>query len=134
MVSCPLAAAAVLSCRVQADRWVAPHLAVRTLLDCVRWSCRVTQPVQRTPFASAAVTTFRVEPDRWIAPHLAVSAYFDGGRWACEVAQLVQCSPLWPASWLPAVDKSRGSKSFEVQRVWEVGCHAWRAQGAEGSR
>ena len=28
--------------------------------------------------------------------------------------------PLWPASWLPVVDKSRGSKSAEVQRVWEV--------------
>ena len=25
-------------------------------------------------------------------------------------------SPLWPASWLPVVDKSRGSKSAEVQR------------------
>ena len=25
-----------------------------------------------------------------------------------------------PASWLPAVDKSRSSKSVEVQRVWEV--------------
>ena len=24
------------------------------------------------------------------------------------------------ASWLPAIDKSRGSKSVEVQRVWEV--------------
>ena len=32
----------------------------------------------------------------------------------------VQRTPLWPASWLPAVDISRGSKSFEVQRVWEV--------------
>ena len=32
MVGCPLAVAAVLSCRVQADRWVAPHQAVRTLL------------------------------------------------------------------------------------------------------
>ena len=30
MVGCPLAAAAVLSCRVQPDRWTAPHLAVRT--------------------------------------------------------------------------------------------------------
>ena len=48
MVGCP-AAAAVLSCRVQADRWIAPHLAVRTLFDCCRWTCRVTQPVQRTP-------------------------------------------------------------------------------------
>ena len=76
MVGCPLAVAAVLSCRVQADRWVAPHLAVRTLFDCCRWTGRVTQPVQRTP--------------------------------------------LWPASWLPAVDEGRGSKSVEVQRVWEI--------------
>ena len=70
MVGCPLAAAAaaVLSCTVQADRWIAPHLAVRTLFGYDRWSCRVTQPVR--------------------------------------------CSPLWPASWLPAVDKSR--------RVWEI--------------
>ena len=28
--------------------------------------------------------------------------------------------PLWPASWLPAIDKSRGSKSVEVQRVWGI--------------
>ena len=75
MVRCPLAAA-VLSCRVQADRWVAPHLSVQTLFDCCRWDCRVTQPVQRTP--------------------------------------------LRPASWLPAVDKNRGSKSVDVQRVWEI--------------
>ena len=34
--------------------------------------------------------------------------------------QPVQRTPLWPASWLLAVDKSRGSKSIEVQRVWEV--------------
>ena len=27
-------------------------------------------------------------------------------------------TPLWPASWLPAVDKGRGSKSVDVQRVW----------------
>ena len=76
MVGCPFAVAAVLSCKVQADGWVAHHLAVRTLCDCCRWTCQVTQPVQRTP--------------------------------------------LWPASWLPAVDKSGGSKSVEVQRVWEV--------------
>ena len=76
MVGCPLAVAAVLSCRVQGDRWIAPHLAVRILFDCCRWTGHVTQPVQRTP--------------------------------------------LWPASWLPAVDKGRGSKSVEVQRVWEI--------------
>ena len=76
MVGCLLAAAAVLSCRVQSDRWVAPHLAVRTLFGCARWTCQVTQPVQRTP--------------------------------------------VWPASWSPAVDMGRGSKSVDVQRVWEV--------------
>ena len=54
MVGCPLAAAAVHSCRVQPDRWIAPHLAVRTLFDCCRWSCRVTQPVQRTPLWPAS--------------------------------------------------------------------------------
>ena len=49
LVGCPLAVAAVHSCRVQPDMWIAPHLAVRTLFDCCRWGCRVTQPVQRTP-------------------------------------------------------------------------------------
>ena len=76
VVGCPLAAAAVLSCHGQPERWIVPHLAVRTLSDCCRWISQVTQPVLRTP--------------------------------------------LWPASWLPAVDKGRGSKSVEVQRVWEV--------------
>ena len=45
---------------------------------------------------------------------------FDYRGWSCRVTQPVQRTPLWPASWLPAVDKSRGSKSVEVQRVWEV--------------
>ena len=36
MVGCPLAVAAVLSCKVQEDRWVGPHLAVWTMFDCVR--------------------------------------------------------------------------------------------------
>ena len=31
----------------------------------------------------------------------------------------VQRTPLWPASWLPALNKSSGSKSAEVQRGWE---------------
>ena len=76
MDGCPLAAAAVVSCTVQAAGRIAPHLAVRSLFDYDRWSCRVTQPVRY--------------------------------------------SPLWPASWLPAVDKSGGSESVEVQRVWEI--------------
>ena len=49
------AAAAVLSCKVQPDRWIAPHLAVRALFDCCRWTCRVTQPVQRTPLWPASL-------------------------------------------------------------------------------
>ena len=36
MVGCTLAVAAVLSCKTQLDRWVAPHLAVRTCFDCCR--------------------------------------------------------------------------------------------------
>ena len=76
MTGCPLAAAAVLSCTVQADRWISPHLAVRALVDYDRWSCYANQPVR--------------------------------------------FSPPWPASWLLAVDKSRGSKSVEVRRVWEI--------------
>ena len=32
----------------------------------------------------------------------------------------VQRTSLWPASWLPVLDKGRGSKSVEVQRVWEI--------------
>ena len=45
---------------------------------------------------------------------------FDCDRWSCQVTQPIRCTPLSPASWLPALDKSRGSKSVEVQRVWEV--------------
>ena len=36
------------------------------------------------------------------------------------MTQPVRCTPLWPAAWLPAVDKGRSSKSVEVQRVREV--------------
>ena len=45
---------------------------------------------------------------------------FDCCMWTSRVTQPVQRTPLWPASWLPAVDKGRGSKSVEVQRVWKV--------------
>ena len=69
------------------------------------------------PLAAAAILSCRVQPDRWIAPYSAVRALFDYGRWDAWVAQPVRCTPLWPASWLPVVDKTRGSKSAEVQRV-----------------
>ena len=81
MVGCPFVAAAVASCSVQQDRWIVPHLAVRTYCECARWTCKVAQP---------------------------------GGR-----------TPLWPASWLPGVDRSRGSKSAEIQRSgrFMMTCH-----------
>ena len=72
------------------------------------------------PLAATAILSCKVQPDRWIAPHLAIRALFDCGRWESWVTQPVRCTPLWPASWLPAIDKSRGSKSVEVQRVWEI--------------
>ena len=31
-----------------------PHFAVRTYFDCVRWTCKVTRPVQRTPLLPAS--------------------------------------------------------------------------------
>ena len=69
------------------------------------------------PLAAAALLSCKVQPDRWIAPHLAVRALFDCGRWESWVTAACSVHPLWPASWLPAVDKSGGSKSVEVQRV-----------------
>ena len=69
---------------------------------------------------AAAVLGCAVQLDRWIAPHLAVRALFDYDRWSCLVIQPVRFSPLWPAFWLPAVDKSRKSKSVEVCRVWDI--------------
>ena len=71
------------------------------------------------PLAAAALLFCRVQPHRWIALHLAVRALFDCGR-ESWVTQPVQCTSLWPASWLPAVDKGRSPKSAEVPRVWEV--------------
>ena len=52
--------------------------------------------------------------------HLAVRTLFDCCRWSGRVTQAVQRTSLWPASWLPAVDEGRGSKSVEFRRVWEI--------------
>ena len=38
MVGCPRAVAAVSKCVVQEDRWILPHLAVRTHFECSRWT------------------------------------------------------------------------------------------------
>ena len=72
------------------------------------------------PLVTAAVNSCSVQLDRWIVPHLAVRASFLYSSWTCQVSQPVKRTPLWPASWLPALDKTRGSKSVEVQRVWEI--------------
>ena len=72
------------------------------------------------PLVAAAVHSCSVQQDRWIVPHLAVRASFLYSSWTVRVSQLVKRTPLWPASWLPALDKTRGSKSVEVQRVWEI--------------
>ena len=37
-----------------------------------------------------------------------IRTLLDFCRWECSVTQPVQRTVLWPASWLPAVDKSRG--------------------------
>ena len=66
------------------------------------------------------LTPCSVQLDRWIVPHHAVRASFLYSSWTCRVSQPVRCTPLWPASWLPALDKGRGSKSIEVQKVWDV--------------
>ena len=64
--------------------------------------------------AAAAVTGCTVREDRLILPHLAVRTHVQYSWWVSRV----QRTPLWPASWLLVLDKSRGSKSAEVQRVW----------------
>ena len=69
--------------------------------------------------AAAAVSSCRVEHGKWVSPHLVARTHLDCGRWTSRVTQLVQRTPLWPAAWLAAVDKSQGSKSLEVQRVWD---------------
>ena len=37
-----------------------------------------------------------------------------------SVTQPRRFTPLWPASWVPSVDRSRNSKSAEVRRIWDV--------------
>ena len=53
-IGCPLCAAAVLSCEVLGDRWIQPHLAVRTWFVADRWTAFVTQPRRFTPLWPAS--------------------------------------------------------------------------------
>ena len=72
------------------------------------------------PLVAAAVCSCSVQQDRWTVLHHAVRASFIYSSWISQVSQPVRRKPLWPASWLPALDKSRESKSIEVKRVWDV--------------
>ena len=107
MVACPLAVAAVLSSKVQAGRWIAPHLAVRTLFDCCRWTCRVTQPVQRTPL--------------WPAPWLPA---VDNGRGSKSVevqrAWEVYDERLQLMSRQDALQLNESLDAGDVSRAWLV--------------
>ena len=58
--------------------------------------------------------------DRSIQPHLAVRTWFVADRWTACVTQPRRFTPLWPASWVPSVDRSRSSKSAEVRRIWDI--------------
>ena len=48
IVGCLLAAAAVVSCDVDEERWIQPHLAVKSVAT-EWWTCKVVQPITRTP-------------------------------------------------------------------------------------
>ena len=47
-------AAAVLSCEVLGNRWIQPHLAVRTWFVADRWTALITQPRRFTPLWPAS--------------------------------------------------------------------------------
>ena len=53
-IGCPLCAAAVLSCEDLCDRWIQPHLAVRTWFVADRWTALVTQLRRFTPLRPAS--------------------------------------------------------------------------------
>ena len=72
------------------------------------------------PLRAAAVLSCEVVSDRWVQPQLAVRTWFAAERWSAQVTQPRRFTPLWPASWVPSVDKSRGSNSAEVRRIWEI--------------
>ena len=72
------------------------------------------------PLAASALEWCKVLQDRWVLLHYAVKASFPVGRWSARACLPVRFSVLWPAAWVACLDKSRGSKSAEVRRVWEV--------------
>ena len=72
------------------------------------------------PSCAAAILSCEVVSDRWVQPHLAVRTWFAAERWTAQVTQPRRFTTLRPAFWVLSVDKSRGSKSAEVRRIWEI--------------
>ena len=70
--------------------------------------------------AFAACTGCWVDESRWFKPHFPVKASLDVGRWSARVTKAKTYTPVWPALWLPALDKSKTSPNKEVQEVWKV--------------
>ena len=72
------------------------------------------------PAAIAACTGCWVDECRWFGPHFSFKAVLDTGRWTSYVTKAKTFTRIWPALWLPALDKSKTSSNKEVQQVWLV--------------
>ena len=72
------------------------------------------------PIALVAATSCSVLPNRWFTPHFAVYAEFSLSSWDATVERARIHSPFWPACWLTCPDRSRSSRSHEVQNIWDV--------------
>ena len=78
------------------------------------------------PLAAASLLSCVVVLERWIQPQFAVCAAFSSERWSHSVCNPVLYTHVWPACWLPAVDKSWASKSVEVLFMLAEGSRAFR--------
>ena len=120
ILGCPLAAAAVLSCAVQLDRWIALHLAVRALFDCGRWESRVTQSVRCIPL--------------WLASWLL--AVDKSGSNSVEVQRVWEVYderlPFMSRRDASLLDESLASK--DVSSAWVVWSHAAESALADAFR
>ena len=72
------------------------------------------------PAAFAACSGCWVDESRWFRPHFSVRASLEVGRWSAHVTKARTFTPVWPALWLPALDKSKTSPNKEDQDVWKV--------------
>ena len=73
------------------------------------WTLIQTTFARFCPSALAVSVGYSVLKKRLFSPHLAVGSWFDVGRWQARMDMPQTYIPLWPACWLEALDKSRGS-------------------------